>query len=149
MDLTHRGHRPASGVALRSWCGSLGRASGRPFLPRRCPPTDVVRDPINPDAQPSPTRRAVTTALALTWLNPAMYVDTLVMLGSLSTHFPGEQLSLGLGSMAGTLLWFPVLGFGAAALSKPLSRPRVWTWINCAIGCVILAVALNLALNAL
>ncbi|WP_192930364.1 MULTISPECIES: LysE/ArgO family amino acid transporter [Corynebacterium] len=108
-----------------------------------------MRDPINPDAQPSPTRRAVTTALALTWLNPAMYVDTLVMLGSLSTHFPGEQLSLGLGSMAGTLLWFPVLGFGAAALSKPLSRPRVWTWINCAIGCVILAVALNLALNAL
>lgn len=66
------------------------------------------------------------TTLALTWLNPHVYLDTVLMLGSVAaTHGDGRWLFAG-GAVAGSILWFSALGFGARALAPVLRRPGAW-----------------------
>lgn len=121
-------------------------------------PTDVQPTPITftapesggvalktrPVLTKASVRPVVIAAIAMSWLNPGAYVDA-VMLGSLANQYGDQALSLGAGALVATLVWFPVLGFGARALSRPLSRPRVWAGINVVIGIMILAIAAKIA----
>lgn len=90
-------------------------------------------------------RPIVLTTLALTWLNPHVYLDTMVMLGGLANHHPGAgRWVFAGGAMLGSALWFTALGLGARALSGPLSKPSVWRVIDAAIGVMMLAIAAKL-----
>lgn len=90
---------------------------------------------------------AVGTTLALTWLNPLAYVDVLVMVGGIANQYGQDGRWLfALGAFVAALIWFPTIGYGAALLRKPLSRPHVWRWLNIAIGCVMVGLALKLVL---
>ncbi|MBI4900271.1 MAG: amino acid transporter [Actinobacteria bacterium] len=91
----------------------------------------------------------VATALALTYLNPHVYLDTVVMLGTLATQQDAGPWVFAAGAGTGSLVWFTVLGFGARALSRPLGRPRTWRVVDVLVGLTMLAVALRLALDAL
>lgn len=87
----------------------------------------------------------VTGALALTWLNPHVYLDTVLLLGSASTRYAGDRWWFALGAAIGSILWFSLLGFGARRLSGVLGRPGVWRTINAVIGLLLLVLAARLA----
>lgn len=85
-------------------------------------------------------KKPVLAALAFTWLNPAAYIDALVMLGGMANqHGSTGRWYFAAGALLASLLWFPLLGYGAARFSHILARPQAWRVINFAIG-IIMAV---------
>lgn len=89
-----------------------------------------------------------TTAVALTWLNPHVYLDTVVLLGSLANQHgaDGRWLFAG-GAIVGSVVWFLALGLGARALSRWLARPLTWRVLDVLIGVVMIVLAVRLALG--
>ncbi|MFJ2236268.1 LysE/ArgO family amino acid transporter [Streptomyces sp. NPDC087859] len=71
-------------------------------------------------------KRAVLTCLALTWLNPHVYLDTVFLLGSVAADRGALRWTFGLGAVLASLCWFAVLGFGARLLGRFLARPTAW-----------------------
>ncbi|WP_182524914.1 LysE/ArgO family amino acid transporter [Nocardioides dongkuii] len=93
-------------------------------------------------------RSATIRAVALTWLNPHVYLDTVLLVGSIAnTHGPDGRWWFALGACAASLLWFSALGFGGRLLSPLLARPRAWQVLDVLIGLTMLAIALQLALG--
>lgn len=88
----------------------------------------------------------VGTTLALTYLNPHVYLDTVLMLGNLANQHPDRWAFAG-GAMAGSIAWFTALGFAGRALSKPLHRPATWRVLDTLIGVIMLVLAVTLALG--
>ena len=87
----------------------------------------------------------VAGALALTWLNPHVYLDPVLLLGSAATRYAGDRGWFALGAVIASIAWFCLLGFGARRLSGVLGRPGVWRAINAAIGLLLLVLAARLA----
>lgn len=106
------------------------------------------RAAANPGAldQTAPRSRSsvLGTVLAVTWLNPHVYLDTVVMLGSVAASHGALKWTFAAGAMCASLLWFTGLGFGARALSGPLGRPSVWRAVDVLTGLVMVAVAISL-----
>ncbi len=97
------------------------------------------------DAEPR-LRGAVLQATALTWLNPHVYLDTVLLLGSIAAHHgPTGKWWFAAGAGLGSVLWFTGLGYGARLLSPVLARPRAWQVLDVLIGIVMLAIAFSLA----
>ncbi|WP_433663089.1 LysE/ArgO family amino acid transporter [Nocardia sp. CA-128927] len=89
----------------------------------------------------------VATSLALTWLNPHVYLDTLVLLGSLaSTYATPDRWFLGAGAMLGSVVWFTALGYGARRLGPLFARPVAWRVLDSAIAVVMTLLGLGLLL---
>ncbi|MCS5479053.1 LysE/ArgO family amino acid transporter [Corynebacterium sp. YIM 101645] len=88
----------------------------------------------------------VATAVIVTWLNPSAYLDSLVMIGGLANQHgdTGRWLFTG-GALLASLIWFPLIGYGAGLLSGPLSSPRVWRVLNIIIAVVLAGLAWRLA----
>ncbi|MFC0484689.1 LysE/ArgO family amino acid transporter [Pseudarthrobacter scleromae] len=90
----------------------------------------------------------IVTTLALTYLNPHVYLDTVVLLGGLANqHGPDARWVFATGAVVGSALWFSALGYGARKLSGVLSSPRTWRIVDLAIGVVMLALAVKLVLG--
>jgi len=89
----------------------------------------------------------VLTCLALTWLNPHVYLDTLVLIGSVSTEFPGEQTAFAAGAMLASFLFFFSLGYGARFLAPIFARPRAWRVLDVGVGLVMWTIAAGLVLD--
>ena len=92
------------------------------------------------------TVRAVALqVLALTWLNPHVYLDTVVLLGSIAqSHGPTGRWWFGAGASIGSVVWFTALGFGATRLAPLLARPRAWQVLDLTIGLVMFVIAASL-----
>ncbi|BCW57656.1 L-lysine exporter family protein LysE/ArgO [Paenarthrobacter nicotinovorans] len=91
---------------------------------------------------------AVTTVLALTWLNPHVYLD-IALLGSIaSAQGTPLQWWFGAGAMLGSILWFCSLGFGARFLRGFFARPRSWRFLDGGIAVTMVALGAGLALGA-
>ncbi len=89
--------------------------------------------------------RVVMVTLALTWGNPHVYLDTVVLIGGLSAGYPGaERLSFGLGAITGSALWFYSLGYGARFLAPLFAQPTAWRVLDLAIAAVMWALAYSL-----
>jgi L-lysine exporter family protein LysE/ArgO len=71
-------------------------------------------------------RRAVLTCLALTWLNPHVYLDTVLLLGSVAADRGALRWTFGIGAACASLVWFTALGFGGRLLGRVLARPAAW-----------------------
>jgi L-lysine exporter family protein LysE/ArgO len=71
-------------------------------------------------------KRAVLTCLALTWLNPHVYLDTVFLLGSVAADRGALRWTFGLGAVLASLCWFAALGFGARLLGRFLAKPTAW-----------------------
>lgn len=126
------------GVAFLTWYGvrSLLKARGSAALAAGVP-------------EPLTRRTAVLTAIALTWLNPHVYLDTVLLVGSIAnTHGPDGRWWFAVGAGAASLLWFSGLGFGARLLSPLLALPRAWQVLDVLIGLTMLGIAVVLALGA-
>lgn len=95
-------------------------------------------------AAPARLRGVLLTALALTWLNPHVYLDTVFLLGSIASTWEDQRWLFGPGAMLGSVLWFTALGFGARYLGRWLSTPRAWRWLDAGIAVVMVAIAVSL-----
>jgi L-lysine exporter family protein LysE/ArgO len=91
---------------------------------------------------------AVTTCLALTWLNPHVYLDTVVLLGAVATTHGGERWWFAAGAATGSVLWFTALGYGARWLRPLFARPTAWRVLDAVIAVVMVAIAVGLVLGA-
>ncbi|WP_017597899.1 LysE/ArgO family amino acid transporter [Nocardiopsis lucentensis] len=91
---------------------------------------------------------AVVTALALTWLNPHVYLDTVVFLGSVANQQDGQARWWWVrGAVTASFLWFFALGFGARLLRPVFSRPGAWRVLDGVIAVVMLSLGARLALG--
>jgi L-lysine exporter family protein LysE/ArgO len=96
------------------------------------------------DARSSSLAQTLAMCLALTWLNPHVYLDTLILLGAISTRFPGREASLAAGAMTGSFLFFFSLGYGAKWLRPIFTSPSSWRGLEALIAVTMWAIALNL-----
>jgi L-lysine exporter family protein LysE/ArgO len=100
------------------------------------------------DAPASSLGGVAARALALTWLNPHVYLDTVLLLGSLAaSHGPGGRWWFALGAGLASVAWFLGLGYGARLLSPLLARPRAWQVLDVLIGLTMLTIAVSLAVS--
>jgi L-lysine exporter family protein LysE/ArgO len=88
----------------------------------------------------------VLTCLALTWLNPHVYLDTVFLLGTVANTHGEDRWLFAAGAMVASVAWFFGLAFGARFLSRWLSTPRAWRILDGIIAVVMLAVAASLVL---
>ena len=89
----------------------------------------------------------VTTALALTWLNPHVYLDTVVLLGSLAGTYDDRRWWFGAGAALGSAVWFIGLGYGARSLRPVFARPAAWRVLDAVIAVVMVSLAVSLAVR--
>lgn len=105
-------------------------------------------DPTAKQAAPAALWSVAGTALALTWLNPHVYLDTLFLLGSIASSYGDARWLFAAGAGTGSLLWFTALGYGARLLSRWLSTPRAWRVLDGFIAVVMWTIAVSLVLGA-
>lgn len=104
---------------------------------------------MNAGEQPKRSHRAVLlSTLAVTLLNPHVYLDTMVLIGSVGAQNP-LPLIFAVGAASASILWFSLLALGSAKLAPMLSRPVTWRCIDLAVAAMMLAVAWSLARPAL
>lgn len=92
----------------------------------------------------------LATCLALTWLNPHVYLDTVLLVGSIGAqHAPLQRLAFVAGAALASAGWFVALGYGARLLAPLFERPRAWQVLDAGIGLTMLALAAGLVTRAL
>ncbi len=97
------------------------------------------------NGQRTSLRSALLTVLAFTWLNPHVYLDTVVLIGSISAQYD-DRLSFAVGAILSSFVFFFSLGYGARILSPLFARPRAWQVLDVLIGLVMLSIALKLVI---
>lgn len=91
-------------------------------------------------------RAALTTCLALTWLNPHVYLDTVILLGGIGATKPAPWL-YATGAMSASILFFGILGYGAGLLRPIFAKPAAWRGLDVFIALVMWAIAVGLVLG--
>lgn len=86
------------------------------------------------------------TALALTWLNPHVYLDTVVLLGSVASA-QASPWTFAAGAMVASVAWFAGLGYGAQVLRPLFARPAAWRMFDLGVAAVMTTVAVGLLLG--
>ncbi|HNX70336.1 LysE/ArgO family amino acid transporter [Rivihabitans pingtungensis] len=89
--------------------------------------------------------RVLLATLAVTWLNPHVYLDTVVLLGGVAAQLPAqERFTFGLGAALASWLWFFALAYGARLLAPLFTRPTSWRVLDISVALVMLTVAYQL-----
>ncbi len=88
--------------------------------------------------------RLIMTMMALTWLNPHVYLDTLVFLGSAAAAHGDGRWAFGAGAMLASVLWFTAVGFGARLLAPVFARPVTWRVLDTFVGLLMLFLGFRL-----
>jgi L-lysine exporter family protein LysE/ArgO len=95
-------------------------------------------------------RRVMLTCLAFTFLNPHVYLDTMILLGSLATRYPETlRWAFAFGACLASVAWFSTLGFGARFLQPVFRNPRAWRLLDALIAAFMLTLCLLLVLRPL
>jgi L-lysine exporter family protein LysE/ArgO len=98
------------------------------------------------DSHDSRRGPVVRRAVALTWLNPHVYLDTVLLVGSVAaTHGPSGRWWFAVGACVASAMWFMGLGFGARLLAPVLASPRAWQVLDLLISATMLVIAVKLA----
>ncbi|MFA2970580.1 LysE/ArgO family amino acid transporter [Acinetobacter pittii] len=87
--------------------------------------------------------QALVTCLAFTWLNPHVYLDTIVLIGSVATQLE-DKVSFALGGILASWVFFFSLGYGARLLKPLFTNPKAWKILDFLIGCVMWSIAITL-----
>lgn len=126
-----------AGAAFLTWYGV--RSAMRAFRPAALD-TDPAGAPIS-------LRTAVATVLALTWLNPHVYLDTVVLLGSIGGTHGDTKWWFAIGAVIGSVVWFSALGYGSRMLRPLFARPVSWRVLDAIIAVVMIAIAASLVVG--
>ncbi|MEY9873480.1 L-lysine exporter family protein LysE/ArgO [Streptacidiphilus sp. MAP12-33] len=142
------------GVLVTAWPSALVaiRAVGAAFL--LCYALLAARRALRPSRLEAggpavhSGRRAVLTCLAMTWLNPHVYLDTVLLLGAVAAGHGALRWQFAAGAAAASLCWFTTLGFGARLLAPFFRRPSSWRALDALVATTMLATGLSLAAGA-
>lgn len=88
--------------------------------------------------------KAIAMCLAFTWLNPHVYLDTVVLLGSISTQYQPNQMLFGAGAVTASFVFFFSLGYGARFLAPMFKNPRAWKVLEFIVGVIMASIAISL-----
>ncbi|MFF1381631.1 LysE/ArgO family amino acid transporter [Streptomyces sp. NPDC058308] len=94
-------------------------------------------------------RAALLACLAMTWLNPHVYLDTVLLLGSVAAGHDGLRWAFGAGAMLGSICWFAALGYGARLLSGFFERPASWRALDALIAVTMAVMGVTLVAGVL
>ncbi len=136
-------------VQLAPWLLVVVRVAGAAFLlvygglalRRALRPSRLTTDAAGEATRLLPV---LGTVLALTWLNPHVYLDTVVLLGSVAGTHGATPCWFGLGAGFGSIIWFTALGFGARLLRPVFARPIAWRVLDAFVAVVMVAIAISL-----
>lgn len=104
---------------------------------------------LNPaDVSSAGLKTALITSLAFTWLNPHVYLDTVVLMGSISANYGAERFQFGMGAIIASFLFFFSLGYGARLLTPVFVSPRAWRILDFLVGLVMGSLAVKLLVSA-
>ncbi|MGE4553653.1 MAG: LysE/ArgO family amino acid transporter [Desulfovibrionaceae bacterium] len=131
------------GAAFLAWYGlRAGRSALRPSA--------LATTGAPGPAMPRPARAVILTALAVSWLNPHAWLDTVVLLGGISAHHAGAgRWWFGLGAALASLVWFHALGLGGRLLAPVLAGPRAWRVLDAVVCLTMLSIAASLVREGL
>jgi L-lysine exporter family protein LysE/ArgO len=93
------------------------------------------------------TNRVVLTCLALTWLNPHVYLDTVLLVGTVAAHRGDLRWAFGAGAVVASLCWFTALGFGARLLTGFFARPSSWRVLDGLVAATMVAIGVTLVVG--
>jgi L-lysine exporter family protein LysE/ArgO len=96
------------------------------------------------DAAPARLAGVLVTCLALTFLNPHVYLDTVVLLGTVAGTHGGQRWVFAAGAALGSIVWFTTLGHGARLLRPLFARPAAWRGLDALVAVVMTAIAVSL-----
>ena len=108
-------------------------------------------EPIEQDSVTIPSLyKTILITLAFTWLNPHVYVDTLFLVGTISTQFSEsiQRVTFGLSAALASVTFFFGLGYGARALAPLFQSPERWRYVDLGIGIVMFIIAIQLSIKA-
>jgi L-lysine exporter family protein LysE/ArgO len=94
-------------------------------------------------------KQTVLTTLALTFLNPHVYLDTVIFIGGIANQFGDQKWFFALGAVTASFVWFFSLGFGASKASVLVSKPAFWKILDVFIAAVMFSLAITLAVAKL
>ncbi|MEY2675191.1 MAG: hypothetical protein RL102_457 [Actinomycetota bacterium] len=97
------------------------------------------------EAKSLPLGKVIATVLTFTFLNPHVYLDTVLLVGSIANSFGDNRWFYMIGAASASVIWFSSLGFGARGLSRFTSNPRFWQVLDLGIAAVMLTIAATLA----
>jgi L-lysine exporter family protein LysE/ArgO len=126
-----------AGAAYLIWfgIGALGRA--------------LKPSSLEAQGEALPLIKTLGTMAALTWLNPHVYLDTVILLGSIGNQFVPNQWWFATGAAIASFVWFFSLGFGAKLLSRYMSSVRFWQVLDISIAAVMFTIAGTLLFSSL
>ncbi|MEI4469988.1 LysE/ArgO family amino acid transporter [Frigidibacter sp. MR17.24] len=133
--------QPGLGPLLR-WAGAAFLAAYALVAARR-----ALRggETLDPAGGPRRSLRSVLGVLAgITFLNPHVWLDTVVLLGAVGAQHAGHRLAFGLGAASGSVLFFFGLAYGARALAPLFARPGAWRVLDALIALVMATIAAGL-----
>lgn len=137
-------------AALLPWLDPVMRYAGAAFLTwygarsLRAALRSTNSLTIDTAAEDSALGKTLLSCLAFTWLNPHVYLDTVVLLGTISTQFPGLERSFAAGATSGSFMFFFALGYGATLLRPVFARPAAWRTLEVLIAIIMWSIALKL-----
>lgn len=137
-------------IERAAWILPIARIGGAVFLAsyaifalRRALKPSFISAGQNPAS--SSLARVILTTLALTWLNPHVYLDTVLLLGSIGNSFGTDRWIFAMGAIGASLVWFSALGAASGMLSKVFSNPRAWQVLDLVICIFMCYLAIGLA----
>jgi L-lysine exporter family protein LysE/ArgO len=136
------GHAPGLGGAVRTG-GALFLLAYATLAARRALRPGALA-PAAADARRAGRGPTLATTLALTWLNPHVYLDTVVLLGTVAGAHGGQRWLFAAGAALGSLVWFSSLGYGARLLRPLFARPAAWRGLDALVAVVMTAIAVSL-----
>ena len=89
--------------------------------------------------------KILLSLVTFTFLNPHVYLDTVILLGSIANQFADHRWYFAAGASVASILWFTVIGYGARAASKFMTRPLFWKILDSVIAVIMFTIAITLA----
>ena len=96
--------------------------------------------------QSGSAKKVALAVLGFTWLNPHVYLDTVILLGSIGNQFGEDKWWFALGASLGSIIWFSGIGFGAKAASGLMKKPIFWKILDLIIATIMFGIAILLAI---
>ncbi|MCL4114728.1 UNVERIFIED_CONTAM: hypothetical protein GTU68_053607 [Idotea baltica] len=136
-------------IKTTPWIEPVARYGGALFLfvygARSFWSAYITNDSLNPATEKtSSLKKIILTCLAFTWLNPHVYLDTVMLLGSISTQYTGQKIEFALGAVIASFVFFFSLGYGAKILRPFFENPKSWKILDFIIGCIMWLIAYSL-----
>ena len=96
-----------------------------------------------------PLKKVVLSVLGFTWLNPHVYLDTVLLVGSIGGRYGDQRWIFAIGASLASLIWFVSLGYGSKAAARVMARPITWRLLDIFIAIVMATIAISLIKTAL